>query len=176
MMKILRKWATGKNILILLALFLLANFLVVPLVYPRFQTLDMLNGYTPSQAYQLISSYGEQGRQTYAIIEATLDLVYPFISALMFSLLILYSFQRGYPNLKWTGWLALLPFAVMVSDYLENTCVIILLLEYPRKLIAVAQIANIFTTAKMVLSPLELIFIFGLVGWLIRAIWMKQKA
>jgi hypothetical protein len=176
MMQTLSKLATGKNILILLALFLLVNFLVVPLVYPRFQTLDMLNGYTPTQAYQLISSYGEQGRQSYAIIEVTLDLLYPFVSGLMFSLLILYSFQRGLPNLKWNGWLALLPFAVMLADYLENTCVIILLLGYPRQLTAVAQIANIFTTAKMVLSPFELIFVFGFVGWLIRAIWLKQKA
>jgi len=36
-MKTLSKLATGKNILILLALFLLANFAVVPLVYPKFQ-------------------------------------------------------------------------------------------------------------------------------------------
>jgi len=175
MMNVLRKSATGKNILILLALFLLANFVVVPLVYPKFQTLDMMNGYTPSQAYQLISSYGEQGRQLYAIIESTLDLVYPFVSALLFSLLILYSFQRGFPNLKWAGWLALLPFVVMISDYLENTCVLILLLQYPRKLDIVARVASFFTTAKMVLSPFELMFILGLVGWLIRAIWIKRK-
>ena len=69
--KTLGRLATGKNILILLALFLLADLVVVPLVYPRFQTLDMLNGYTPTQANQLIASYGQQGRQSYAIIEAT---------------------------------------------------------------------------------------------------------
>jgi len=175
-MKMLSKLATGRNILILLALFLLANFVVVPLVYPKFQTLDMLNGYSPSQAYKLIASYGDQGRQTYAIIEATLDLVYPFVSALLFSLLILYSFQRGFPTLKWAGWLALLPFTVMASDYLENTCVLILLLEYPRELTTVARIASFFTTAKMVLSPFELLFIFGFAGWLIRTIWIKRKA
>lgn len=175
-MKTLSKLATGKNILILLALFLLANFAVVPLVYPKFQTLDTLNSYSPTQAYQLIASYGNQGRQTYAIIEVTLDLVYPFVSALMFSLLILYSFERGFPYQKWAQWLALLPFVVMASDYLENTCVIILLLAYPRELDAVAQVANFFTNAKIALSPFELIFVFGFVGWLIRSIWMRQKA
>jgi hypothetical protein len=124
----------------------------------------------------LISSYGEQGRQTYAIIEATLDLVYPFVSALLFSLLTFFSFQRGFPNQKWAGWLALLPFAVMASDYLENTCVLILLLEYPRELTIVARIASFFTTAKLVLTPFELLFILGFVGWLIRTIWIKRKA
>jgi hypothetical protein len=176
MMKTISKLATGKNILILLALFLLANFVVVPLVYPKFQTLDMLTRYTPAQAYELISSYGEQGRQTYAIIEVTLDLVYPFVSALLFSLLILYSFQHGFPNQKWAHWLALLPFAVMASDYLENTFVLILLLEYPRELAGAARTASFFTTAKLVLTPFELLFVLGFVGWLIRAIWIKRKA
>ena len=175
-MKILHKLATGKNILILLALFLLANIVAVPLLYPKFQTLDMMNGYTPNQAYQLISSYGDQGRQTYAIIEATLDLLYPFVSALLFSLLILYSFQRGFPNLKWTQWLALLPFAVMACDYLENTCVMTLLLQYPRRLDTVARISSFFTTSKLVLSPFELLFILGMIGWLVRAIWIKNRA
>jgi len=174
-MKLLIRSATGKNILILLALFLLANFVVVPLIYPKFQTLDTLNGYTPSQAYQLISSYGGQGRQSYAIIEATLDLAYPFISALLFSLLILFSFQRGFPNQKWAYWLGLLPFAVMAFDYLENICVLVLLLEFPRELITVARIANFFTTAKQVLTPFELLFLLGFVGWLIRIIWIKRK-
>ena len=143
-MKTLGKLATGKNILILLAVFLLANFVVVPLVYPKFQTLDMMNGYTPAQANQLIASYGQQGRQSYAVVEATLDLAYPFVSGMLFSLLILYSFQRGFPNQRWAQFLALLPFAVMLSDYLENVCVLILLLGYPRELAAVARVAIFF--------------------------------
>ena len=174
--KTLGKLATGKNILILLAVFLLANFVVVPLVYPKFQTLDMMNGYTPAQANQLIASYGQQGRQSYAVVEATLDLAYPFVSGMLFSLLILYSFQRGFPNQRWAQFLALLPFAVMLSDYLENVCVLILLLGYPRELAAVARVANFFTTAKMVLSPFEILFVLGFVGWSFRLIWIKLKA
>jgi hypothetical protein len=175
-MRLLTKYATGWNILILLALFLLANFVLVPAFYPKFQTLDTLSSYTPDQAFKLISSYGAQGRQTYAIIECTLDLVYPFVSALLFSLLILYSFQRGFPNQKWARWLALLPFAVMAFDILENTAVLILLLETPRESVAVARMANFFTIGKFALTPFELIFVPGLVGWLIRVIWKKRPA
>jgi hypothetical protein len=173
--KTLGRLATGKNILILLALFLLANLVVVPLVYPRFQTLDMLNGYTPAQANQLIASYGQQGRQSYAIVEATLDLAYPFVSGMLFSLLTLYSFQRGFPNQKWAQMLALLPLAVMLADYLENVCVLVLLLGYPHELAAVARVANFFTTAKMVLSPFEILFVLGFIGWFFRFIWIKLK-
>jgi len=175
-LKFLTKLATGKNILILLGLFLLVNFVLVPLVYPRFETLDMSSGYTPDQAYKMISSYGVQGRQTYAIIEMTLDLAYPFISGLLFSLLILYSFQRGFPDQKWMQLLAWLPFGVMLSDYLENACILILLWGYPRELAAVAQIADFFTLAKLYLSPFELVFVLGLINWLFRIIWMKLRA
>jgi hypothetical protein len=153
MLKTLSKLATGKNILILLALFLLANFGIVPLVYPKFQTLDMLNGYTPTQAYGLISSYGEQGRQAYAIIEVTLDLIYPLVTGILFSLLTLYSLQHGFPNQKWTRWLAFLPFTVMTFDYLENTSILILLLEYPRQLSGLTRIASFFLPPPNISSP-----------------------
>lgn len=175
-MKRLIKLATGKNILILLGLFLLVNFALVPLVYPKFQTLDMSSGYSPSEAYKLIASYDQQSRQSYAIIEATLDLAYPFISALMFSLLILYAFQRGFPEQKWTKLLALLPFTVMIADYLENACVIFMLLSYPRELDTIAKIANFFTNAKLFLSPFELLFVIGFIGWFFRSIWVRLRA
>ena len=88
-MNTLRRLARGRNILVLLVLFLFINLVVIPAVYPTFQTLDTLTSYTPSEAYTYLSSYGDQGRQHYLLVELTLDVVYPFISALLFSLLIL---------------------------------------------------------------------------------------
>ena len=174
-MSILRRITTGRNVLILLALFLLFNFVAIPVIYPRFPTLDTLSSYTPSEAYQYISSYGEHGRQLYLVVELTLDLVYPFLSALFFSTLILYTFQRAVPAQAWSHKLALIPFAVMLADYLENACVVIMLLGYPRQLRSVAQISNIFTVTKFDLSWLELIFIVGLVGWLVRALHERRS-
>jgi hypothetical protein len=174
-MEALSKLTTGRNILILLVLFLLANFVVIPAIYPKFETLDTLSSYTPGKAYDLISSYGTQGRQSYAVIEVTLDLVYPFITALMFSLIILYTFKRAFPDQGWALKLSLTPFAVLLADYLENACVVTMLLSYPRELIAVAQISNVFTITKFVLTPFELLFIVGLIGWLIRAIRTRRQ-
>ena len=169
-MKTLTKLATGRNIVILLLLFLLANLVVVPAIYPKFQTLDTLISYTPHEAYQLITSYGDQGRQTYLLIELTLDLVYPFISALMFSLAILYSFQRALPAHPWTYKLALLPFAVMIADYIENACIVTMLLAYPRLLPGIARLSNALTVAKLALTPVELIFVVGLLVWFIQSL------
>ncbi len=174
-MKTLIRLTTGKTIFALLLVFLLFNFVLVPAAYPKFQTLDVLGSYTPHQAYQLITSYGDQGRQAYLVTELTLDLVYPFTSALLFSLLIVYSFQRAFPEYPWTTKLALLPFAVMAADYAENACIVTMLLNYPRLLPAVAQVSNIFTVSKMALSPLELTFAVALVVWLVRSVRQRGQ-
>lgn len=174
-MKIIVSLSNGRNILILLLLFLLANMIVIPALYPKFQTLDTLATYSPEKANNLISSYGEQGRQYYAAIELTLDLIYPFISALLFSLVILYSFRHGLPDFPWTNYLALVPFGVLLADYFENACIIIMLLSYPRQLSFVGEISNIFTVIKFTLTPFELVFLVGLVGWLIRGIRSVRK-
>jgi hypothetical protein len=170
------KLADGRIILIFLFLFLLTNLFIVPAIYPKFQTLDTLSSYTPQKAYELISSYDSTGRQAYAIIEVTLDLAYPLIIALMFSLMILYTFKRAFPSIGWVQYVSLAPFAVMLSDYLENASVVTMLLSYPRELVSLAQIANVFTVAKFVLTPLQLLFIIGLIGWPIQVIRSKRQA
>ena len=169
-MNILRSLATVRNILILLGLFLLINFVAVPLLYPPFQTLDTLPSYTPSEAYAYLASYGAAGRQAYLVTELTLDLIYPPISALLFSTVILYTFQRAFPSHPWTNKFALLPFAVLIADYLENASVVTMLLSFPRELPAVAAVSNVFTVTKFDLSWFELIFIVGLVGWMVQAL------
>lgn len=171
------KLANGKVILFLLILFLLANFVVIQAIYPKFQTLDTLPSYTPDKAFQLISSYGEQGRQYYAVIEVTLDLVYPFVSALMFSLAAFYIFKRAFPNHNWPLYLSFAPYTVLLVDYLENICIVTMLLIYPREPVLLAQISNFFTITKFFLAPLQLLFIVGLIAWLlqiIRSKWIDQ--
>ena len=169
------KLANGKVIIILLVLFLLANFVVIQAIYPKFQTLDTLSSYTPDKAFQLISSYGEQGRQYYAVIEVTLDLVYPLVTALMFSLIIFYTFKRAFPSHSWTLYLSLAPYIALVADYLENVCIVSMLLMYPRESALLAQISNFFTIVKFSFAPLQLLFVVGLIGWLIQTI-RSQRA
>ena len=170
------KWADGRIILFLLFLFLLTNLVIAPAIYPKFQTLDTLSSYTPQKAYELISSYGSPGRQSYAVIEVTLDLAYPLITALMFSLMILYTFKRAFPGIGWVQYVSLAPFVVMLADFLENASVVTMLLSYPRELAGVAQAANVFTVAKFALAPLQLLFVIGLIAWPIQVIRSKRLA
>ncbi len=175
-MNTLSRWATGRNIVILLVIFLFINLVLVPAVYPKFQTLDTSSGYTVTEAYRYLSSYGADGRQLYLVIELTLDLVYPFTTALLFSLLTLATFRRAFPTLAWTHKLALTPFAVMLADYLENASIVTMLVSYPRQLPAVAAAANIFTISKFDLAPFQLLFLVGLAVWGLRALGGRLAA
>lgn len=167
-MTVLAKWATGRNVLLLLAVFLLFNFVLIPVLYPRFQTLDTLPSYTPTEAYDHLSSYGEQGRQQYLLTELTLDVFYPLSTALFFGLLTLYSFRHGFPDQPWTCWFVLIPLAELAVDYLENACVVTMLIRYPAELPLIAAAANVFTVAKFALTLPELVFVVGLAAWLLR--------
>ena len=173
-MNMLSKWATGRSVLLLLAVFLLFNLVLIPAWYPKFQTLDTLATYTPEQAYSQIASYGEQGRQQYLVTELTLDALYPLSTALFFGLLTIYSFRRGFPQHPWTRWLAVIPLAELAVDYLENASVVAMLLRYPAEVPVVAAAANVFTMAKFALTLPELVFVIGLVAWLFRS--LRQRA
>lgn len=166
LLALLTKLATGKLILISFFLIIVINQFVLPAIYPP-DTLDVQFSYSPEKAYQLIGSYSEEGRQDYALIELTLDLFYPVLSALFFSLLTIYTFRRIFPLNSFWQKLPLLGPLVMAVDYLENTGILVMLFSYPRRLDVVAQAANIFTVTKSALSVIELILmVIGLVGLL----------
>ena len=173
---LLTKLATGKLVILFLFLMIAVNVFVLPAIYPSFETLDMQSSYSPERAYQLIGSYGEEGRQYYALIELTLDVVYPIIAALFFSSLTIYLFRRVFPLNSFWQKLPLLGPIVMAVDYLENTGIVVMLLSYPRRLDVIAQLTNMFTIAKFALSQLELILIVvGLLGWLGKAVYTRVR-
>ncbi|RPI94449.1 MAG: hypothetical protein EHM40_06520 [Chloroflexi bacterium] len=176
LLTLLTKLAIGKWVILFLFLVIAINAFVLPVIYPRFETLDMQSSYSPEQAYQLIASYGEEGRQYYTLIELTLDVVYPLLSALMFISLTIFLFRRVFPPGSFWQKLPLLGPIVMVVDYLENTAIVTMLLNYPRRLDLLAQAANMFTVAKFGLSQLELILIvIGLVSWLGKAVYARVR-
>lgn len=173
LLALLTKLATGWWILVFLLLVIAINAYVLPAIYPP-DTLDIQSSYSPEKAYQLISSYGEQGRQYYALIELTLDLIYPILAALMFSTLTIYFFRRVFPLNSFWQKLPLLGPIVMIVDYLENASIVMMLLSYPRRLDIVAQAANVFTVTKSILTWPELILILiGLLGWVGKTIYTK---
>jgi hypothetical protein len=63
----------------------------------------------------------------------------------------------------------LVPPAAMVADLLENIGIATMLLNYPRKLPAVALLASAFSTVKWTAVSAEVVLVVvGLVSWLIK--------
>lgn len=159
MNKIIKKNASGKSILFLFGMLLLFKLVLFPNFFLKGQNVKLLDlqfAYTPQEAYQLIENYGETVRKSYIIGELTIDLIYPIIYSLLLSFIIFFIYKHQK--------IALFPFLILITDYLENFGIVTLLYNYPQKLIIVAWITSFFSTLKwiLILSSI-LIVIIGLI-------------
>lgn len=160
---LLNGWATRRNVLILVALDLVMNAALLPLAAARLSVLsggvgplDALFSYTPAQAYSALAAYGTAGRTFDLSLELTLNLAYPVVYSLFYSLASLYFLQRAAPGRPGLARLALLPFLALVADTLKNAGLIVLLLNYPAQLTAVAALTSLLTTTKWILQGISL--------------------
>jgi hypothetical protein len=110
--------------------------------------LDLRAGYTPAEAYAALAAYGEDGRLFYLVVELTLDIVYPLAYAVFFSLTIAYCLGLALPPGHALQRAALLPWAGLLADYLENAGLAWLLLNYPNRLDGLAAVTSVVTLVK----------------------------
>ena len=172
----LERWATGRIILILLGLFLLFTLVIFPLLTSRLTQLsngvsliDNEFSYTPEKVYQMVTSYGPEGRPLYIASILTADLVYPIIYGLLLVEAIIYFFRKSFAQDSIFQGGIYIPLAAMVADYLENICLVILLATFPNWQEGLAQAANIFTGLKWGLLLISIaLTLAGLVAWLFK--------
>ena len=181
----LAKLTNWKTVIVLIVLILPFNVFIFParsaklreLAGKNVPTLDVMFAYTPTQVYDVISDYGEQGRQHHAVTELTADLVYPILYSVLLSLLMTLIFRRAFATASFMQKLWLLPFAAALTDYAENISIVGMLLRYPQKLTGVAWAASLFTTAKWVLVAVSFILIVvGLVALIIKRVTLEKGA
>jgi hypothetical protein len=160
----IQKYATGKNILILMGIMLLFEFVFFPQFLPKGEharSLDTQIAYNADDAYEIIENYSDNMRQRYIYGEVTLDLVFPVIYTLLFSFLIFFLFKN--PKL------ALFPFMQLIFDYLENTGIVIMLSAWPNKMVWLATTTSVFSMIKWGLAGVGSILIFvGVVRFIIK--------
>ncbi len=155
----LDRWATRRNILLLLAVFVLINAGLLPVLGARIQALsggvgplDLRGAYTPTQAYAALTAYGDEGRQLYLLIELTVDLIYPLVYGLFFALTITYCLRPVLSKNHTLQRAALLPLVGMLADYGENAGLALLLLNYPNRLDGLAAFTSTVTTIKWIFA------------------------
>lgn len=155
----LRKHASNRNILILLALFLLFQQVLFPHLLPEGEHAIMLDTqlfYSTERAAEIINNYTNDMRSGFITGMLALDLIFPWIYTLLLSFL----FVRFFKN----SIIALSPFLILIADYLENAGIVIMLSAYPQKFTALTVLTALFSGIKWaLLFIISALLLFGIV-------------
>lgn len=149
------KLATVKNIILFFSLSLLVN-----LVFAGFSgdfeygIPDTFIHYSANDFYALMGKYTHEEIGIYLRGILLLDLIYPVFYSLFLALFI---FALSRKTL-----LSLLPFGVLIFDYLENLSVFTLIMFLPTRNNILATFAGYFTLIKWFLAGLCLIIVLVL--------------
>ncbi len=172
----LHKYAKGWLMLVLFLLDGLFIGLIMPGLQKRMQAanptagpLDLMFFYTPDKAYSMIASYGDQGRAAYRTGELTLDIIYPIVYTLFFSLLITWLFRRGLDPKSRLQRLNVVPFGALAFDLLENACIVAMLSLYPSTPAGLAWTAAVFTMTKWLYAGAGMVLILIGIAVAVRA-------
>jgi hypothetical protein len=131
-------------------------------------------GYDPAYAQELLTQLGPDGRHTYLTRQLPLDMIYPGLFAITFSLLLAYCLDRI--NALRKPWQLFCWLAVLggLFDYGENLSVIQMLQSYPSIPDSLAYRSNIFTLLKswtILAYFIVLLIVLGI--WAYRALLKK---
>ena len=170
--KTLEKNISGKKVL---SLFILTNVVYLFMLFvtiPKtmgfsngMKLLDMLpTGYNQEYVNELFRTLGENGRETYLTNQIPVDMIYPLLFGLTYSLLLGY-FLKKLNKLKSPFiYLCLLPIIAGIADYLENIGIITMLNSYPD---LTETIVNATNTSSVIKSTSTSIFFIALIVILI---------
>ena len=154
--KLLNKYSNGKNVLLLFILtqmvFAYMLTYTIPSVMSYANVMKILDvcptGYSASYVKTLFDKLEPQGREVYLFRQLPLDMIYPLLFTISFSLLLTFLFKQSFNPKSRIFILSLLPILGGFFDYLENMGIITMLLIYPKFSVALANITNIFTLLK----------------------------
>ena len=130
--------------------------------------LDMMpQGYDSKYVNELFNKLGEEGREVYLFKQIPVDMIYPFLFGMTYSLLIAYFLEKLDKLNTPFFYLCLVPIIAGIADYLENFGIITMLNDFPDLSMTQVNVTNIFTLIKSLSTTLFfliLIVIIILVG------------
>ena len=129
------------------------------------QLLDMMPaGYSAEYVNTLLRTLGEQGRDAYLFNQIPVDMVYPFLFAISYCLLLAYFLDKLGKLESHFFYFCLLPLFSGLFDYCENIGIITILTSYPNNSNLLTQITNVFSILK---SSITSIYFVSLIVFLI---------
>ncbi len=137
-LNLISKYSNGKIIIILFILtqiiYFLMLFYTIPIVTNYANGMEILDlqplGFTAEYALNLMESLGSEGRDYYLCRQIPLDLIYPLLFGITYSLLLFYLFKKTKIKDRYY-FLTLIPLFGGFFDYIENIGIILMLKSYP---------------------------------------------
>lgn len=121
------------------------------------QLLDTMLNYSVEEVYEQIGAYGESGRMICVFSTLILDSLFPLLYGAFMGLVLVFLLQETKYRM-----LILLPLLVILVDYVENTHIAFLLINFPEQLPNVVYWGNLVTLTKWALIGITLMTIsFG---------------
>ncbi|NBA84676.1 hypothetical protein GVN16_02835 [Emticicia sp. CRIBPO] len=169
--------ATGRNVLIFVILQMLISAVVLPRLQDSFDPertkglMDLSVGFTPDRGYEIIDSYGAEGRKSYLLGEIIIDVIYPIIYSIAFTLLVSFIFKKAFSPGQWIYKLNFLPLFCALFDFIENAGIVRMLTVFPARADLAAQLASGAGLMKWTFTGITiLLFLTGLIAWAIKGI------
>ncbi|MGB3636485.1 MAG: hypothetical protein WBA39_02685 [Rivularia sp. (in: cyanobacteria)] len=173
--KIIRNHLQGRKVLLLFIVANIVYVLMLTVTIPNvmehtegMKLLDMMPlGYDAEYVNTLFTTLGQTGRNIYLYRQIPMDMIYPLLFGISFSLLLAY-FLNKLNKLKTPFlYLCLLPMLAAMADYAENIGIITLLNDYPEISKNTVTMTNSFSLLKSsctTLSFVVLIFVLLTLG------------
>ena len=160
--KFLEKNTSGKKIL---GLFILTNVVYLFMLFvtiPKtmgfshgMKLLDMLpTGYNQNYVNELFRTLGENGREIYLTNQIPVDMIYPLLFGITYTLLLAYFLKKLNKLKSPYTFLCLLPIIAGIADYLENIGIIMMLNSYPDLTETSVNATNTFSIIKSTSSTI----------------------
>ena len=124
--------------------------------------IDLTFGFNPNRTLQMVEDYGDAGRAYYKQVIMIVDSAYPIVYALLFAVIITLIYRKLLHAPVY--YLNLVPFFVMIFDFLENFAIISLLRHYPEQSLFIATLCEVFKLLKWLFFGLVLFLVlYGLI-------------
>lgn len=175
---------SGKKILLLFGITNAFYAIMLTVTIPKtmafsngMKLLDMMPlGYSVDYANSLFANLGEKGREVYLYNQIPVDLIYPFLFAISYCLIMAYFLKKI--NRLNSGFFSfsLLPLVAGISDYFENFGIIYMLLNFPdisQTPILATSVFSIIKSMSTTIYFIALIIILVVLG--IRVLAKKKE-
>ena len=169
--ELIAKNSSGKKVALLFVLTNLVYAFMLLVTIPKtvaysggMKLLDMMpQGYDSEYVNELFKKLGKEGRDVYLFNQIPVDMIYPLLFGLTYSLLIAY-FLKKLNKLKTSlFFLCLLPIIAGLADYLENIGIISMLYDYPDLSLRQISATNIFSIIKSASTTLFFIVLIVII-------------